>query len=109
MSRARAAAGSIVFLLLAPGLTVGVVPWLLTGWESTGPPLALAVLGGLLTAAGGAVVMSAFARFVLEGLGTPAPVAPPERLVTRPQSSAPSSRRIRRRIASEDAYVESIP
>jgi protein-S-isoprenylcysteine O-methyltransferase Ste14 len=32
-------------------------------------------------AAGAAVLLSAFVRFVAEGLGTPAPVAPPEHLV----------------------------
>ena len=40
MERLRAALGSLVFLLLAPGVVAGVVPWLLTGWDSTGPPLA---------------------------------------------------------------------
>ena len=81
MTRARAAAGSLLFLLIAPGVVAGLVPWLLTGWESTGPPLALQLSGGALAAAGAAVLVSAFARFALEGLGTPAPVAPPERLV----------------------------
>jgi protein-S-isoprenylcysteine O-methyltransferase Ste14 len=83
VTRARAAAGSLVFLLLAPGVTAGLVPWLLTGWsvdESFAwPPLQ--VLGALLVIAGTAIVLHAFARFVVEGLGTPAPVAPPEQLV----------------------------
>jgi protein-S-isoprenylcysteine O-methyltransferase Ste14 len=39
------------------------------------------VLGWVLVAAGVVVVLQAFARFVHEGLGTPAPVAPTERLV----------------------------
>jgi protein-S-isoprenylcysteine O-methyltransferase Ste14 len=81
MTRARAAAGSLVFLVVAPGVTAGLVPWLLTGWDSTDPPLALAILGGGLTAAGVAVLLHAFARFAIEGIGTPAPVAPPEHLV----------------------------
>ena len=81
MSRARAAAGSLVFLLLAPGVAAGVVPWLLTGWDSTGPPLALQVGGAALIGAGAAALVSAFARFVIDGIGTPAPVAPPEHLV----------------------------
>ena len=81
MTRARAAAGSLVFLLLAPGVTAGLVPWLLTGWESTGPPLVLRVVGAVLIAAGLAVLTGAFARFVLEGVGTPAPVAPTSQLV----------------------------
>jgi protein-S-isoprenylcysteine O-methyltransferase Ste14 len=83
VSRARAAAGSVVFLLIAPGVAAGLVPWLLTGWDSTDPPLALKVLGALLSGAGAAVLLHAFARFVVEGLGTPAPVAPPEHLVVR--------------------------
>jgi protein-S-isoprenylcysteine O-methyltransferase Ste14 len=81
MSRARAAAGSLVFLALAPGVVAGVVPWLLTDWDSTDPPLALQVAGGALIAAGVAVLLSAFARFAIEGIGTPAPVAPTEHLV----------------------------
>ena len=81
MTRARAAAGSLGFLVLAPGVVAGVVPWLLTGWDSSDPPLALQVLGALLIAAGAGVLLSAFARFVVEGIGTPAPVAPPEHLV----------------------------
>ena len=81
MTRARAAAGSLVFLLLAPGVTAGLVPWLLTDWDSTDPLLALKLAGVALIAAGAAVLLSAFARFVIEGIGTPAPVAPPEHLV----------------------------
>ncbi len=81
MSRARAAAGSLAFLVIAPGVMAGLVPWLLTGWDSTGPPLALQAAGLVLIAAGAAVLLSAFARFVVDGLGTPAPVAPPEHLV----------------------------
>jgi protein-S-isoprenylcysteine O-methyltransferase Ste14 len=81
MTRARAAAGSLVFLLLAPGVAAGLVPWLLTGWDSASvwPPQRL--LGALLIVAGAAVLLHAFARFVVEGVGTPAPVAPPDRLV----------------------------
>jgi protein-S-isoprenylcysteine O-methyltransferase Ste14 len=83
MSRARAALGTIVFLVAAPGVVAGLVPWWLTGWEAADPPwwLPLRVLGALLIAAGVAVLLSAFARFVTEGIGTPAPVAPTERLV----------------------------
>jgi protein-S-isoprenylcysteine O-methyltransferase Ste14 len=81
MTKARAAAGSLVFLLLAPGMAAGLVPWLLTGWESNGWPLPVQVLGALMIAGGAAALLYAFGRFVVEGLGTPAPVAPPERLV----------------------------
>jgi len=44
-------------------------------------PLVLRVLGVLLIAAALPVLIAAFARFVTEGRGTPAPVAPTERLV----------------------------
>ena len=83
MTRARAAAGSLVFLLLAPGVTAGLVPWLLTGWEvaESFAWLPLQLIGALLIVAGAAVLLHAFARFVIEGIGTPAPVAPPEQLV----------------------------
>jgi len=79
--RARAAAGSAAFLVLAPGVAAGLIPWLLTGWRMEGSPVALRLLGGCLIALGAAFLLHAFYRFVVEGLGTPAPVAPPERLV----------------------------
>jgi protein-S-isoprenylcysteine O-methyltransferase Ste14 len=79
--RARAALGSAVFLAAAPGVMAGVVPWALTGWRSSVTPPALAVLGGLLVVAGAAVLLHAFGQFVVEGRGTPAPVAPTDRLV----------------------------
>jgi protein-S-isoprenylcysteine O-methyltransferase Ste14 len=77
----RHAAGSILFLAIAPGIVAGVVPWLLTGWDSTDPPTWLQALGWVAIAAGAAVLLEAFARFVVEGIGTPAPVAPTEKLV----------------------------
>jgi protein-S-isoprenylcysteine O-methyltransferase Ste14 len=40
------------------------------------------VVGGVFVAGGAAVLIHAFTRFVVEGLGTPAPVAPPQQLVT---------------------------
>jgi protein-S-isoprenylcysteine O-methyltransferase Ste14 len=79
--RARAALGSVVFLFAAPGVAAGLVPWLLTGWESSDPPLVLELAGLVLILTGLAVLLPAFARFVVEGIGTPAPVAPPEKLV----------------------------
>jgi protein-S-isoprenylcysteine O-methyltransferase Ste14 len=78
----RAALGSFAFLVVAPGVAAGLVPWLLTGWDADGDvPTPLVIAGIVLVAAGAAVLLHAFARFVIEGLGTPAPVAPPERLV----------------------------
>ena len=77
-------AGSLVFLAVAPGVVAGLVPWWLTAWEKKEPLPGWAlvrILGWVLVAAGVVVVLQAFARFVHEGLGTPAPVAPTERLV----------------------------
>jgi protein-S-isoprenylcysteine O-methyltransferase Ste14 len=82
--KARAAVGSLVFLVLAPGVVAGVIPWWLTGWRVEEPfPywLPLRVAGLILLCAGLVVLVEAFVRFVLEGGGTPAPVAPTERLV----------------------------
>jgi len=79
--RALAAAGSVAFLVLAPGVVAGLIPWLLTGWRSESAPAALRVVGAVLIALGVGFLLHAFARFVIEGFGTPAPVAPPERLV----------------------------
>jgi len=68
--------------VLVPGTVAGLIPWLLTGWdvrESLWPPVRL--VGVLLLAAGVAVLLHAFLRFVVEGVGTPAPVAPTKHLV----------------------------
>ena len=80
----KPAVGTVVFLVVAPGVVAGLVPWLLTGWEVEEPLsywLPLRVVGGVLVVAGLVVLLEAFARFVREGLGTPAPVAPTEHLV----------------------------
>jgi protein-S-isoprenylcysteine O-methyltransferase Ste14 len=82
--RSAAAAGSAVFFALAPGTVAGLVPWLLTGWRAGAPFarwLPARIAGVVLVVAGAAFLIHAFARFVVEGLGTPAPVAPPEHLV----------------------------
>lgn len=80
----RAAAGTAAFFVLAPGVVAGLVPWLLTGWDVEEPLshwAPLRVVGAALLVAGIVVLLHAFGRFVVEGLGTPAPVAPTERLV----------------------------
>ena len=82
MSRARAAAGTATFLFLAPGVVAGVIPWLLTGWEvDMALWMPLRIAGGVILAISIGVLLHAFARFVVEGIGTPAPGAPTERLV----------------------------
>jgi protein-S-isoprenylcysteine O-methyltransferase Ste14 len=79
----RATLGSILFLLLAPGLVVGLVPWLLLdGRTDLWPALASPRWAGLAALLIGlAPLLDSFARFVTQGRGTPAPVAPPTRLV----------------------------
>ena len=81
MSRVGAAAGSALFFVLAPGVVAGLIPWWLTAWEREELWAPLRVAGGAMLVAGVGVLLHAFARFVVEGLGTPAPVAPTERLV----------------------------
>ena len=81
-TRLKAALGSLLFLAVAPGVVAGLVPWWLTGWRSAhavAPPVAAA--GVALVAVGAGALLHAFARFVAEGLGTPAPVAPTQQLV----------------------------
>ena len=78
----RAAVGSLAFLVVAPGVVAGVIPWWLTGWDVEEPLWApLRAVGAVLIAAGVVALLHSFARFVVEGLGTPAPVAPTEELV----------------------------
>jgi protein-S-isoprenylcysteine O-methyltransferase Ste14 len=83
MRKVRAAVGSAVFFALAPGVVAGLVPWWLTSWTAARPAwwLPLRVAGAVLLLAGTGVLVHAFARFVVEGLGTPAPVAPTRELV----------------------------
>ncbi len=58
--------------------------WVLTRWQAREPLpywALVRVLGGILLVAGLVALVQAFVRFVVEGFGTPAPVAAPERLV----------------------------
>jgi len=84
MRKMTAIAGSAVFLVIAPGVVAGLVPWWLTGWRAgVAYPAPLRITGALLTAAGTVVLFAAFAQFAILGRGTPAPVAPTEQLVVR--------------------------
>lgn len=82
--RTSAIVGTAVFLLLAPGTVAGLIPWWISRWHLRPPLLGFTffrVIGVLLMATGIAVVFEAFARFALEGVGTPAPVLPTRHLV----------------------------
>ncbi|CAN7569604.1 methyltransferase family protein [Mesorhizobium sp. LjNodule214] len=83
MRARQAIAGSALFFIAAPGVVAGVIPWLLT--DRYRLPLSklpgFVPAGWILILAAAALLLHSFARFALEGLGTPAPVAPTERLV----------------------------
>jgi protein-S-isoprenylcysteine O-methyltransferase Ste14 len=82
--RQLAILGSVSFLLLAPGVVAGVLPWWISRWRLQPPLLGFAAfraLGALLIVAGIPVILDSFARFALQGQGTPAPVFPTRHLV----------------------------
>jgi protein-S-isoprenylcysteine O-methyltransferase Ste14 len=83
-SRLASAVGSAVFFVAAPGVVAGWIPWRFTRWRFDTPLFdgrASRATGVLLILAGVPVLLESFARFALVGRGTPAPVAPTERLV----------------------------
>ncbi len=81
MRRGPALIGSALFLIVAPGTMAGFVPWAISGWRLRSQNPALIGLGGLMIAGGLYILIECFARFALQGRGTPAPLAPPDRLV----------------------------
>jgi protein-S-isoprenylcysteine O-methyltransferase Ste14 len=81
MNRVGAWLGTTVFLFVAPGVVAGLVPRWLTGWVAGPTTVVLVAVGWLLVAAGSAALLASFVRFVVEGRGTPAPVAPTDALV----------------------------
>jgi protein-S-isoprenylcysteine O-methyltransferase Ste14 len=84
MRRMLAVLGSALFFVLAPVTVAGVAPWWISRWRFDTPAmrwLPLRVVGGLLVVAGALVLLDSFARFALQGLGTPAPVFPTRHLV----------------------------
>ena len=84
-SARTAALGTILFVLfVGPGPVIGLVPLLLSGWRLRPPFLGWApfrLIGVALLLLGLPVLVDALIGFVRRGRGTPAPVAPPERLV----------------------------
>ncbi|HYY54659.1 MAG TPA: isoprenylcysteine carboxylmethyltransferase family protein [Candidatus Dormibacteraeota bacterium] len=70
---------SLVFLIVAPGSVIVLIPWLLLR-GSTLAPIAPAV-GYLLIAGGAVVLLWSFFGFAFIGRGSPAPIDAPRRLV----------------------------
>jgi protein-S-isoprenylcysteine O-methyltransferase Ste14 len=84
LRRIAAAIGSAVFFMLAPGVVAGVLPWYITTLSARPAGTRLWVVQGAgiaLIVVGVTVLIHAFARFVVQGIGTPAPVAPTQELV----------------------------
>jgi protein-S-isoprenylcysteine O-methyltransferase Ste14 len=84
--RAAAIVGSVIFFVIAPMTVAGLIPWWITRWRSElsfGDIPVLRVVGVLLIVAGVPVLLDSFARFAIQGLGTPAPVFPTRHLVVQ--------------------------
>jgi protein-S-isoprenylcysteine O-methyltransferase Ste14 len=84
MRRLSAILGSFLFLLIAPGFVAGVVPYWISYWRSVPAFVgssAIRILGVFLIIVGAPLLLDSFARFALQGLGTPAPVFPTRHLV----------------------------
>lgn len=82
--RFSALVGTAVFLVVGPGTVAGLVPWWISRWHMQAPLWHIPVLKGvgiLLMAAGVPVILDSFARFALQGLGTPVPIAPTRHLI----------------------------
>jgi protein-S-isoprenylcysteine O-methyltransferase Ste14 len=84
MNRLSAVLGSALFLVIAPGAIAVWLPWTFTRWRVRPPLLGFVpfrAVGVLVIALGLPVLLDSFRRFALQGLGTPAPIAPPQKLV----------------------------
>jgi protein-S-isoprenylcysteine O-methyltransferase Ste14 len=84
MSKITAFLGSALFFVVAPAMVAGLVPWVITHWEFEAPFLAAEPtrwVGIAFIVVGVPGLLDSFARFALQGLGTPAPIAPTRILV----------------------------
>ena len=84
MNKVSALVGSAIFFVIAPGTLTILLPYAFTGFQ-LGPAFlesgALRLVGAVLAALGFVPLIESFLRFALKGLGTPAPIAPPTKLV----------------------------
>ena len=72
---------SLLFLIVAPGMVAGYIPFALL---RRGPQIEtgfLAYLAFPLWIIGGVILLWSFWNFLIEGRGTPAPIDPPKELV----------------------------
>ena len=86
MKRARSILATAVFLLLAPGTVAGLIPFWISRWRFETAFFSLEPVrwfGVFLIVLAAPVLLESFARFALEGLGTPAPVLPTQRLIVK--------------------------
>jgi len=84
MSRFWASLGSLVFFVVALGTVAFYLPWVISRGEMQPAFLGLdgiRLAGTVLVLLGLVPLLNSFVRFAFEGLGTPAPIAPPQRLV----------------------------
>ena len=84
MRRSAAVIGTAIFFLFVPCVLAGVVPWWISRWEFRLSFLGVELtrfVGAALILAGVTGLVDLFARFALQGLGTPAPIAPTQHLV----------------------------
>jgi protein-S-isoprenylcysteine O-methyltransferase Ste14 len=84
MNKIAALVGSAIFFVIAPGTLAILLPYAFTGFQ-LGPAFldseVLRIIGAVLAALGFVPLIESFLRFALKGLGTPAPIAPPTKLV----------------------------
>jgi protein-S-isoprenylcysteine O-methyltransferase Ste14 len=82
----RRALGTLAFFIVAPGTVAGVAPWIISGgWRRGDVPSLVRAVGVFLVVGGLASLVESFARFVIQGHGTPDPMAPPAALVVTGQ------------------------
>src|SRR5215467_3555577 len=85
VSKATAILGSALFFVAAPLVLAGFVPWWITHWEFRPVFFVYGLtraIGLMLIIAGVPGLVDSFALFALQGLGTPAPITPTQKLVT---------------------------
>src|SRR3954468_5857315 len=84
LRKVSAITGPAVFLVIAPGFVVGLVPWWISRWQLKPALFGLSFVrlaGGVLIALGTIGLLDSFARFAVQGFGTPAPIFPTRQLV----------------------------